>query len=78
MNDSSATVIDARGLNCPLPLLKLRKALATQPGAARYTLLATDPDSEPDLRRLADQRGFALDLEREPDGTLRFVLVPRA
>jgi hypothetical protein len=39
-------------------------------------LLATDPDSEVDIRQLAARAGFALTVAREPDGTLRFELMP--
>lgn len=67
-------LIDARGLNCPLPLLKLRKAMATQPAALAFTLLATDADSTIDIRKLAAQRGYALVTALEPDGALRFEL----
>ena len=35
-------VVDARGLLCPLPVLRLRKVLLSQPVGARVTLLATD------------------------------------
>ncbi len=75
---SPAPVVDARGLNCPLPLLKLKKLLATRPGAACYVLFATDPDSEADLRKLAAREGYALAVAREPDGALRFELTPGA
>lgn len=67
-------LIDARGLNCPLPLLKLRKAMATQPSATAFTLLATDADSTVDIGKLAAQRGYALVTALEPDGALRFEL----
>jgi len=76
-NPSSPPCVDARGLNCPLPLLKLKKLLATRPGAPRYVLLATDPDSETDIRRLAAREDFDLRVAREPDGALRFELTSR-
>lgn len=42
-NDLSAPLlIDARGLNCPLPVLKLRKVLRVLPIGAEVELLATD------------------------------------
>ena len=66
--------IDARGLNCPLPLLKLRKAVATRPGAPSYTVLATDPDSETDIRKFADREGYTLEVARAADGSLRLRL----
>lgn len=74
---SSPPLVDARGLNCPLPLLKLKKLLATRPGADRYVLLATDPDSETDIRRLAARDGYALTVARESDGSFRFELMRR-
>jgi len=67
-------LIDARGLNCPLPLLKLRKAMATQSTTTAFTLLATDPDSTVDIEKLAAQRGYALVTAHESDGVLRFEL----
>ncbi len=66
--------VDARGLNCPLPLLKLKKMLATRPDAARYVLLTTDPDSETDIRRLAAREGYRLQARHEPDGIVRLEL----
>ena len=38
-----ATVIDARGHKCPVPTLRLRKAIEMATPGARLTLLATDP-----------------------------------
>ncbi|HMM74695.1 MAG TPA: sulfurtransferase TusA family protein [Gammaproteobacteria bacterium] len=75
VDQSLPPLVDARGLNCPLPLLKLKKLLATRPGAAAYVLLATDPDSEADIRTLAARAGYALNVAREPDGALRFELM---
>jgi len=75
VDPSVPPLVDARGLNCPLPLLKLKKLLATRPGAAGYVLLATDPDSEADIGRLAAREGFELAIAREPDGVLRFQLM---
>ena len=39
----SAHVIDAQGLNCPLPILKAKKALADVPAGENLEILATDP-----------------------------------
>ena len=78
MNDPSASTafptVDARGLNWPLPLLKLKKLLAPRPGQGGYGLLATDADTENDIRRLAAREGYTLRLAREDDGSLRFEL----
>lgn len=78
MSEVDEVEVDARGLNCPLPLLKLRKAIATRPGARRYVVLATDPDSEADIRLLAARHGFAVEAERTADAALRLTLIARA
>ena len=59
MTDARASVtVDATGLNCPLPLLKARKALATAALGCVVTILTTDPDSVPDLAALAREAGY--------------------
>ena len=39
----SETILDVKGLTCPLPVLKANKALRGMAGGARLTVLATDP-----------------------------------
>jgi TusA-related sulfurtransferase len=52
--------IDTRGLNCPLPILKAKKALAElQPGEL-LKVLATDPGSVRDFQAFARQTGNEL------------------
>jgi len=52
--------LDARGLNCPLPILKTKKALTDlQPGQV-LKVLATDPGSVKDFQTFAKQTGHAL------------------
>ena len=52
--------IDTRGLNCPLPILKAKKALAElQPGQV-LKVLATDPGSVRDFQAFARQTGNEL------------------
>ena len=38
-------VLDAKGLNCPLPILKAKKALKDMPSGALLQIVATDPGS---------------------------------
>ena len=60
-------VVDARGLSCPLPLIKARAALAgLQPGVT-LVVLATDPEAPIDLAALAADRGLRLTTCREVD-----------
>ena len=67
-------LVDARGLICPLPVLRTRKALKALPVGGTLRLLATDPASESDVRAFCEQAGHEL-LEFERDGeVLRYRL----
>lgn len=66
----SETVVDARGHRCPVPSLRLGKALsAAQPGAV-VVLLATDPMARIDAPHLVAQRGATVLSITEADGVL--------
>jgi len=65
-----ATIIDARGHKCPVPTLRLRKAMETAGPGARLTLLATDPMARIDAPFLMDQLGGAVIGIEETDGVL--------
>ena len=67
--------LDASGLNCPLPILKTRKALATMTSGQRIHVIATDPGSVPDFEAYARQSGDVLEESRAGDGEFHFVLV---
>jgi tRNA 2-thiouridine synthesizing protein A len=59
--------VDARGLLCPLPLIKARAALpALRPGDT-LAVLATDPEAPIDLAALAADHGLRLTTGREAD-----------
>jgi len=61
-------VVDARGLVCPLPLIKARSALpALAPGDA-LVVLATDPEAPIDLGALAADHGLAFSSAPDPGG----------
>lgn len=66
-------MVDARGLKCPLPVLKTEKALAQLPAAGRLTVLATDPVAKIDIPLYCRQHGHACVLA-EDGGTLRFTI----
>lgn len=67
-------VIDARGLKCPLPVLKMEKRLAALPAGATLTILATDPMARIDIPLHCRQHGHRCVLEAE-GGVLRFEIV---
>jgi TusA-related sulfurtransferase len=52
--------IDTRGLNCPLPILKAKKALAEMKSGDVLKVLATDPGSLRDFQAFARQTGNEL------------------
>lgn len=56
----NAELIDARGLNCPMPLLKARKALAGKRAGERIEVLATDAGAEADFKAYCEHSGHRL------------------
>jgi tRNA 2-thiouridine synthesizing protein A len=60
--------LDTRGLNCPLPILKAKKALAEMESGQVLRVVATDTGSLRDFAAFAKQTGHAL-LEQETVGT---------
>lgn len=52
--------VDARGLNCPLPILRAMKALAGLQSGQVLRIVATDPGSQRDFEVFASQTGNAL------------------
>lgn len=52
--------IDTRGLNCPLPILKAKKALADMHSGDLLRVVATDPGSMRDFQAFARQTGNEL------------------
>jgi TusA-related sulfurtransferase len=49
--------VDARGLNCPLPILRAKKALADMESGQILKVLATDPGSQRDFAAFSKQTG---------------------
>ena len=62
-----------RGLKCPLPVLKARKAIATIPVGALLEVLATDPAAMLYFRHYARQSGHTL-VAAEDGEELRFLI----
>ena len=52
--------LDARGLNCPLPILRTKKALAELQSGQVLKVLATDPGAVKDFQAFSRQTGHAL------------------
>ena len=59
--------VDARGLNCPLPILKAKKALADMHSGQLLKVVATDTGSLRDFQAFAKQTGHEL-VEQQTEG----------
>ena len=66
--------LDARGLNCPLPILHAKKALNSMSSGQTLHLVATDPGSVKDFEAFAKQTGNELVESAEANGEFSFVL----
>lgn len=60
--------IDTRGLNCPLPILKAKKALSEMVSGETLKVVSTDPGSVRDFKAFARQTGNEL-LEQQTLGS---------
>lgn len=67
-------IIDARGHRCPVPSLRLRKALEGAAPGLRLTLLATDPMARIDVPFLMTELGGRVIKTTEADGVLSLVV----
>jgi tRNA 2-thiouridine synthesizing protein A len=76
MNDTepSPRVLDVTGLNCPMPLLKAKKALNDMAPGAVLRVLATDPGSVRDFELFSHQSGNELLSAEEHSGTYVYLL----
>ncbi len=73
---SVVAVIDARGLACPLPLVKLRQALMVVDAGARVCLLATDPATPADVDAFCEAGGHEV-VVREVEAALITLVVQK-
>lgn len=67
-------VLDAKGLNCPLPILKAKKALKQVPTGGLLQILATDPGSVADFQAFCRTTGNELVDSQTEDGIFTFVI----
>lgn len=66
--------LDASGLNCPLPILRAKKALAGMDAGQVLHIIATDPGSVKDFEAFAKQTGNELTESREEGGKFYFLM----
>ena len=66
--------LDTRGLNCPLPILRAKKALGAIQSGQVLKIVATDPGSVKDFQAFSRQTGHALLSHSEANGEFTFLL----
>jgi tRNA 2-thiouridine synthesizing protein A len=67
-------LVDARGHRCPVPTLRLRKALEAAPPGGRVRLLADDPMARVDVPHFAAEVGAEIVSREETDAGFSFVV----
>jgi tRNA 2-thiouridine synthesizing protein A len=70
----SETVLDTRGLSCPLPVLRARKAMQKLAPGALIRVLATDPGAVKDMKAFCRASGHELVESRAQEGEFHFLL----
>ncbi|MCC3305459.1 sulfurtransferase TusA family protein [Sneathiella sp. HT1-7] len=70
--------LDTTGLNCPLPVLKAKKAMKALKEGERLKVHATDPASTIDFRHFCDVSGYLLENTSETDGLFEYIIVKSA
>ena len=66
--------LDTRGLNCPLPILRTKKALGDLTSGQVLKVVATDPGAVKDFQTFSRQTGHELLSASESAGEFHFVL----
>jgi tRNA 2-thiouridine synthesizing protein A len=66
--------LDASGLNCPLPILRAKKAIAALDAGQTLRIVATDPGSVKDFEAFCKQTGNELVSSGEEDGKFVFAI----
>ena len=67
-------VLDAKGLNCPLPILKAKKALKTMGTGTTLEVLSTDPGSVADFAAFCRTTGNELVEQNEDSGVWTYLI----
>lgn len=75
-DDKYDVFIDARGLACPMPLIKTRQAIMVIEPGATICVLATDPTSKRDFEMFADATGHKI-LRQEVEGEIFLYVIEK-
>ena len=74
MTQTGDIELDAKGLNCPLPILKAKKALKEVPTGGTLHVLATDPGAVADFQAFCRTTGNELVEHDEASGVYEFLI----
>ena len=66
--------VDARGMNCPMPLLKAKQALNKLEKGDHLQVLATDAGSQRDFQVFCQQSGHILEQTEEHQGVYTYII----
>ena len=66
--------LDARGLNCPLPILRTKKALSSMGTGETLAITSTDPGSLKDMQAFCKQTGHELVSSTTNQGEFEFLI----
>jgi tRNA 2-thiouridine synthesizing protein A len=66
--------LDCKGMYCPMPIVKLKKAIKTMESGQHLRLVATDPGSVRDIPSWASKTGSELLKTSENDGEFVFII----
>lgn len=66
--------LDCRGLSCPMPILKAKKAMAKMKSGQVLEILSTDPGTRNDFPSFAKRAGHQYLGEKDEDGFTRYYL----
>ncbi|UJS26067.1 sulfurtransferase TusA family protein [Thiothrix winogradskyi] len=71
---TATQTLDARGLNCPLPILRTKKALNTLSAGDTLEVRASDPGSVKDMQAFCQQTGNELVSANDANGEYAFLI----
>ena len=69
-----STILDTKGFNCPIPVLKARRAIRELAVGDELTVLATDPASMIDFPHFCNTTGHELLDSSEDDGVFTYII----
>lgn len=74
MSTNATQFLDTRGMNCPLPILRTKKALSAMGAGETLAVTATDPGSLKDMQAFCKQTGHELVSSAANQGEFEFLI----